>query len=425
MAATPLTTEPEIFNADIELGEYESSDPIRLSETAARMLEQEVNGGEARTGERIKLKYNREGKAILTATQYVGIVSLRDGPTVQVEPKAAGTNLLYLLRYAQDTNVSTFEIQTPYREGKTFLDALGALYEAELRRVLNRGLQTDYRRKSGTEEHLRGQLDIQRQIQRQPPTPTAFECTYDELTHDTIANRSILYATYILLGLVSDPVLTQSLRQHQQLLRRRVSLKPVSVQEIKSIQLNRLSEYYSDILRLAQMVIGNVFVGEIEAGSAASFAMLMNMNTIFEKAVEKAVEKIVSEYDGWEVKPQDRTQSLLTKGKHDVTLKPDITVYDDTGSVQLVGDAKWKTDKPSNSDFYQMTSYMLARDAPGVLFYPDCNDRNATETIVADQYDLILAELSTATSVSSYDEFVESFEEDISELMNDVLSGSV
>ena len=81
--------------------------------------------------------------AILTATQYVGVVSLRDGPTIQIRPKAAGTNLLYLLRYAHNTTATTFESQTPFRQGQTFLDALGALYEAELRRVLSRGLQTD------------------------------------------------------------------------------------------------------------------------------------------------------------------------------------------------------------------------------------------------------------------------------------------
>jgi 5-methylcytosine-specific restriction enzyme subunit McrC len=413
MSSYPPIEDELAFEAEIELGEYESSDPFELSEPAARMLTQEINGGDDRKGDRIKLRYDRNGHAILTATQYVGVVSLRDGPTVQIQPKAAGTNLLYLLRYSQNTTATTFESQTPFRRGETFLDAFGALYEAELRRVLNQGLQTDYQRKSSSESRLRGQIDLQRQLQRQPPTPTAFECTYDELTHDTPVNRSILYATSILLGVVSDRSLVQALRQHQQSLRRRVTLTPITVETVDSIQLDRLSEHYEDILRLARLVIGNSFIGEIEAGSSASFAMLVDMNTVFENAVERAFRAVIEEREGWRVEPQEKTRSLLTGGKHQVTLKPDVTVYDENDRVRLIVDAKWKTDSPSNSDFYQMTSYMLAHDVPGLLVYPDCNGANATEAEVADQYPLTLTELSTATDCSSAEEFVRHLETEV------------
>ena len=415
--STPMAVDDGAFEADIELAEYDSSDPFDLSESAAKMLEQEVNGGDSRKGDRIKLRYNRNGQAILTATQYVGVVSLPNGPTVEIQPKAAGTNLLYLLQYAEDTTATTFESQTSFQQGRTFFDAFGTLYEAELRRVINRGLQTDYQRQSSTENRVRGRIDLQRQLQRQSPTPSKFECTYDELTPDTEANRAILYATSILLGTVSDRSIAQSLRQHFQSLRRRVTLTPVTVSEVNAIQLNRLSEHYEDILRLARIVIGNSFIGEIEAGSSASFAMLVNMNTVFEKAVERAFETVVEEWEGWEMKPQDKTRSLLTGGKHQVTLKPDVTVYDDKNSVQLVADAKWKTDKPSNNDFYQMSSYMLARDAPGVLVYPDCDGMNATEAEVADQYALTLFELSTAADCDSLNEFERQFETEVKDML--------
>lgn len=409
--AAPL--EDKGFEADIDLGEYEESEPFELSESAARMLEQEVNGGSDRGGDRIKLRYNRNGEAILTATQYVGVVSLRDGPTVQIRPKAAGTNLLSLLRYAQDTTATTFETQTPFRHGQTFLDALGSLYEAELRRVLNRGLHTDYQRVTGTEQHLRGQINLQRQLQRQPPVPTAFECSYDELTHDIIANQAILYATSILLGVVSDSSLAQSLRQHQQLLRRRVTLTPVTPQELDGVQLTRLSDYYEDVLRLARMVIGNVFISELQAGASASYAMLVNMNTVFENAVERATTQVVSKWDRWDVKPQDRSTSLLRGGKHQVTLKPDVVVYDDAEEPRVVADAKWKTKSPSNSDFYQMTSYMLDRDAPGLLIYPDCGGSNASNSTVSEQYTLSLIELPTAAETNSFEEFTSELETEV------------
>jgi 5-methylcytosine-specific restriction enzyme subunit McrC len=412
MSLQPTLDDTE-FEADIQLAEYEESAPVELSQAAGEMLTNEINGGDERDGDRIRLRYTREGKAVLTATQYVGVVSLRDGPTIQVTPKAAGTNLLSLLRYAHNTSATTFESQTQYQQGQTFFDALGSIYETELRRVLNRGLHTDYKRVSGTEQHLKGQLDLQRQLQRQPPTPSVFECTYDELTHDITANRAILYATSLLLGLVSDRSITQSLRQHQQILRRRVELTPVTVQGLDGIQLTRLSEYYEDILRLARLVIGNAFVGELQAGQSASFAMLVNMNTIFEQVVERAVSEVLSDHEGWRAEAQEQSQSLLTSGRHMVTLKPDITVYDSAGTVRLVADAKWKTMSPTNADFYQLTSYMLANDAPGLLVYPDCDGETVSESEVAGKFSLSLIELPTASNRTSHEDYIHEIEDTI------------
>lgn len=416
----PLSTDRESgadFTPEISLNEYESSDPVDLSETAAAMLENEVNSGKSREGDRIELRYNRDGNAILTATQYVGVVSLRDGPTIQVQPKAAGTNLLYLLRYAHNTTATTFEVETPYRPGQTFLDAFGALYEAELRRVLNRGLYTDYQRTEGTESHLRGQLDIQRQLQRQPPVPTKFECNYDELTHDILPNRAILYGTSILLGAVSDPSITRALRQHQQVLRRRVSLTPVSTQDLEQIELDRLSDYYEDLLRLTGLVIGNSFISELEAGSSASFAMLVNMNTVFENAIERACRQAFADIDGWRVEFQETGQNLITGGKHTVTLRPDVTVYGPDDTVRLVADAKWKSGRPTSSDFYQLASYMLARDSPGLLLYPDCDGAMESRSKVVNEFDLLLRELPTAADVDSYEGFVTEWESETAAAM--------
>ncbi|MFB6361138.1 MAG: restriction endonuclease, partial [Halobacteriales archaeon] len=64
--------------------------------------------------------------------------------------------------------------------------------------ALEQGLHREYLRTSESVTHLRGQLDVKRQLQRQGPTPTKFECTFDELTVDTTVNRAVLYATNLL-----------------------------------------------------------------------------------------------------------------------------------------------------------------------------------------------------------------------------------
>ncbi len=66
------------------------------------------------------------------------------------------------------------------------------------------------------------------------------------------------------------------------------------------------------------------------------------MNQIFERAVERAVFEVVAERDGWSVGSQMTTRNLVTDGKHNVSIRPDILIRDSGGEVALVGDAKWK-----------------------------------------------------------------------------------
>ncbi|PYZ03045.1 hypothetical protein C8039_12620 [Halogeometricum sp. wsp3] len=114
----------------------------------------------------------------ISARQFVGVVALPDGPTIQISPKAAGNNLLYLLRYAQNVSPTTIEQQTGLGQGDSFVDALAALFNQELQEILRRGLHSEYQTVSSEEKQLRGRLDVQRQLQRQGPVPTKFECTY-------------------------------------------------------------------------------------------------------------------------------------------------------------------------------------------------------------------------------------------------------
>lgn len=405
----------EADDIDIILPEYGESEPVALSETAERALRTEINGGAEREGDRIGIKYQRDGRAKLKAKQYVGVVSLPEGPTIEIQPKATGTNLLYLLRYSHGVETFTAPQPTQLREGTTFIDALAAMFESELSRVIDQGVASGYRQRDDTERHLRGRLDIHRQIQRQGPKPTFFECTYDEITQDTIVNQAILYATSILTGLTRDRSISQALYQHQQLLRRRVTLRPVPPIELEQIQLNRLNAYYSDLLRLTELVIQNINISNLQIGTRASFGLLVNMNTVFERAVERACKRVIRHRNDWRVVGQDAAQSIIQGGKHTVSIKPDITIYDQDDNVRLVADAKWKIGPPSNADFYQIASYQLALNSPGCLIYPQQNDEIESSSRVASRYDLSLTELPTSSPASTFDGFRSNIETSLEE----------
>lgn len=376
---------------DIRLSEYDATPYLELSETALRSVRTEVNTGDVT---RLEVQFNENGEVSLKATQYVGIVSLRDGPTIEIRPKAAGTHLLHLLRYAQGVSTTTVDREVSIEAGSTFVDALGYLFEAELSQLLDRGLHSEYRRVQRTESHLRGRLDLQQQLRR-PHSSLDFECEYDELTIDTVVNRAILQATTILLRLARSPSLRRSLQRHRHVLRQQVSDAAVSPAELNRVELTRLNDHYADVLRLTNLIIRNQLIRELQTGSRKSFSLLVDMNRIFERVIERAMRTAVASRPGWTIDAQHSSRNLISGGKHTVMIRPDILVRNEAGTVQYVGDAKWKLGSPNNSDFYQLASYQLAYEAPGILLYPEQDGRVATKSIVADRYPLSLVEVPT------------------------------
>ncbi len=374
----------------VELGEHDESEPLEVPESVVETIDARINTSATRLG----YEFTSDGGVRLQSSSYVGLVSLPGELQVRIRPKAAGGNFLRLLLYAHGALTSTIDSTVEALEGDLFVDAIGALFLDRLQEVVQRGLGKEYLTNQGRENYLRGRLDIHRQLSRGAVAATKFDVEYEELTHDTIENQTVLYATHLLSRLVTDSTIQSELRQREQQLRREVSLRPISRAELDSIHLDRLTEYYDDVLRLATIVIQATFVDNLQAGTQETYGLLVNMNHVFERVVERAAEEAVTE-SSWRVEEQARIGGLVTGGTPTVNMYPDFVLRDETGDVRLVGDAKWKTGTPSQSDIYQMTSYQLADDVPGLLLYPSQNGTIETEYQIDDRLLLHLRELPT------------------------------
>ena len=379
----------------IVLSEHDTSDPLVLSDPALDAIE-ELNADTG--GTRFDIEHRRDGTVRLHSSQYVGTVSLPDGPEVRVQPKAAGTNFLALLRWADGIEPRVHEEQTRAESGRTFVDTLGLLYAAELDSLLSRGPHREYQRTAETGSKLRGRLDLQRQFRHQRMTATEFEVVYDELTADTVDNRGIQQAGERLSTLVEDRRLAGRLQQQSRRLSRWVGDGPVSPAEIARVETTRLNDHYETILRLAEQVLRYRYLDNFSPVEQSSFGLMVNMNSVFERAVERTARELVATRPDWTVQTQERIPPIATGGTPGVNMYPDFLLERD-GVPQLVGDAKWKT-AVKQSDIYQMSAYMLALDVPGVLVYPEqTGERDTVETsyVVDGRFDLAVRELPTAT----------------------------
>lgn len=377
----------------IELSEYDESDPIDLSDDDIEMVESQVDG--------LRVEYRRGKQVVLHTDHRVGVVALPDGPTIEIRPKIGEPNLVTLLRYANGTEPTHLSHETELESGTNFVDTVAALFLEELEAVLSQGLRREYVDVEGTEEYLRGRLNVQRQLAG-GPGKTDFECDYDEFTYDTTLNQTILCVANVLSSLVDSTEIAGELREYESRLRRRVTLREVSIEEAERIELTRLTDYYEKVLALSRLVLKHIYIEDIVAGEGASYSLLIGMNDVFEKVVERTARETVDERDGWSVEGQARTDNLL-RGSPSIRMRPDFVVKRH-GDPVLVGDAKWKT-KVKNNDVYQVVAYQTAYDAPGVLVYPDNDGAVENDYSVKNGYSLAMLELPTGVSTADVGEF--------------------
>lgn len=391
-------TEPP--ETPIRLTEHDRSAAFQLSFADIAFLE---SIGE--NGAPLSVTHTASETSYIESGSYVGVAALPSGTRIEVNPKETVSRLLDLLQYAMDVPTTTIKTTTEMKQANTFLDAFASLFYAELKAVLNQGIRRDYRRIDAIEDTVRGRLDVQRQIQRSTPIPTDFAVEYDTFTADTTLNQAVLNATQILAALVEDEKLSSKLTHQEMQLRQFVTPTSVSVADLKTVQITRLNKHYEDLIELSRLVLSRRFFEDLTLGDQQTFGLFFNMNTMFETVVERAfTEAVENVKPGWSVDGQGEVGVLIT-GPHSVSMQPDFVIRNEKDQIRLVGDAKWKTGDVKAGDIYQITSYMLADNAPGLLVYPEQGTDDTPSTVRAKDEALILrsVELPTAAGVASYD----------------------
>lgn len=388
----------------IELQEHESTDPFEISSEDAEFLDRVTADGSAP----FEVTYTSDGHVRIHTGSNVGVLTLPSGTQVEVTPKASVTSLLWTLQYAFDTPVDSMGYKTKFSTDSSFFDAIGVLFWNELTTVLDQGLHRDYVRTQAVEDHVRGQIDVQRQLQRPGPQPTDFAVEYDEFTTDTILNRAVLSATRALVRLVRDPTLTGRLRHEEQRLRQFTSVRPVSLEAVNRIELSRLNEHYEMLLDLTRTVLSREFFEDITAGENRALALFVDMNDVYERIVERACRAAASELGELDVEGQDSIPTVV-EGPHARSMRPDVVVRGPDEEAVAVLDAKWKPGV-SASDVYQLTSYIFALETDGALVYHGGYEHDGEESVVDGEYSLRSVALNTNPSVDSYGDYVDALE---------------
>ncbi len=305
----------------------------------------------------------------------VGLVSLSPDLTVVVRPRWPVRSLIELAAYALDLEV------TPdlFREAAALAedepqDWLALFLALEVERLLAQGLRQGYREVDDEIPYVRGRIDFGRLALR-GENPGLVPCRFSDFVLDTEENR-ILRGTLELLagGPLSEPArrwVCRSLAAFRQ-----VTLVAPTRAAFDRIRWDRLNVHYRPALELCRLVVECLGV-ELSPGGVTGSSFFFPLNTLFEKALERALREVFPGEHRGQPPYGDRITVMEGGPPDSVAFKPD-NVVGPRERPWLVVDAKYKRptiahregERFLSGDLYQAFTYAVALRAPVVLVYP-------------------------------------------------------
>jgi 5-methylcytosine-specific restriction enzyme subunit McrC len=351
------------------------------------------------------LSATQAGRRVLRATQHVGVFRF-GGRTVEVLPKLyqAGTagdrrdtatgNLLAMLAYAAGTPPLEHGHAPLRTRASNWLEALTRLFAAHLRDLWQYRVYRAYRALDDDLPTLKGKWRLAEQL-RHPAQLQSFAIHYDEFTVDNPQNRVLRLAVERLWGVTQSRENRALLGQLREWMAEVAVAPEAQVMEARRLPLTRLNQHYEPVLNLAWLLLDRRTL-HLVSGDAASYALVLDMSSLFEGFLCGLIRKHRSEVlppalQGCELLDQARSETRYLARRaglgdrgHVFRLKPDLLLRAE-GRVPLLLDAKYKllnaqerTLDAAQPDFYQMYAYAHRFHCPHVLLvYPQTADMEA------------------------------------------------
>lgn len=328
------------------------------------------------------------GRDALSARNLVGMIAA-GGASCEILPKvdrdAAGDagmmrhRLVGMLGIAHDLPIADDAATSLDVQQETLLEILIARFVALLEEAMRRGLPRSYVAHAEDLPALRGRLDVQRQFTTLVASPQRLACRYDEFSPDIPLNQVIKAAVTRLAQLARSTANQRSLAELA-LVYADVTAVPRGALRWDAIVPDRGNARWQALVRLARLILGDRFQNSAH-GAADGFALLFDMNALFERYVEKLVGRMAPRL-GWRLTAQGGQKACLhgeADGARLFSTYPDMQLHRG-GRVGLVIDTKWKrivsphadrTMEVRQGDVYQLMAYAQLYDCERVmLLYP-------------------------------------------------------
>lgn len=321
---------------------------------------------------------------IITAKNYVGVITMDDGTTIEILPKIFShetitegkvkkllVDMLKTLRNApfkslQSTNVNIDKLNIFEIFIRMFVD--------EVFFIVKRGLKCDYETIQSNEGVFKGKMVFAGQIKHNYAHKERSFVEYDEFNTNRAENK-ILKST--LSYLYKNTTSSKNKSDIKTLLNAFSDVdesKDYQADFSKIVPDRKTVDYQTALLWSKVFLMGKSFTSF--SGSEVAFALLFPMETLFESYIAAQLKKMLGN-SGYTLSAQDKTYHLFDEPRK-FLMKPDIVIKNKALGQVFVMDTKWKvlSDAKANygisqADMYQMYAYQKKYTSENVtLLYP-------------------------------------------------------
>ena len=330
-------------------------------------------------GERLlNLGADAKGK-YFSALNYVGIIQLKDGFTIEILPKITSgydediCRIVFLKMLAATVNIN-YKISDLADLGThkdNLLEVFISMFLDEAEKLIQRGLRSGYTEFTGNEYFFKGRLNISQNIRDNLIHKERFNVTYDVFNTDRSENRLIRSTLDKLRRLSGDPANQRRILRAVQMMEE-IPLSNNYDADFARCALDRNMSGYATILAWSKVFLKNKTFTSYN-GDSIAYALLFPMEKVFESFVAQQVKRYCTDYD---VYTQSKRKYLFD---NKFMLLPDI-VLEKSHKTMCIIDTKWKilNNNPndnygiSQADMYQMFAYAKKFSCSSiVLCYPE------------------------------------------------------
>ncbi len=322
---------------------------------------------------------------VITAKNYVGVITMEDGTTIEILPKIyskeyaseAKTKKLFvdMLKTLRNFPYKSLQTTTVNMEKMSVFEIFIRMFIDEVFFIVKRGLKCSYETVQSNGTVFKGKMKFTGQIRYNYAHKERCYVEFDEFNLNRVENKLIKSTLLYLQGHTGS---SKNKNDIKTLLNSfgEVTASVDYESDFAKVVVDRNNKDYTTALMWSKVFLqGKSFTAF--AGSEVAFALLFPMETLFESYIAAQMRKVL---DGaqYSVSVQDKTFHLFDEPRKKFLMKPDIVIKDRIHKHTYVMDTKWKvlSDTRSNygiaqADMYQMYAYHKKYGAENVtLIYP-------------------------------------------------------
>lgn len=402
MGNTYVITEYESFVCEKALPGYKSL-PQKTFEQLERFILENRNG-DTDAVELMGISAKKGAGKVITAKNYVGVISMTDGTTIEILPKLCADEavseeqvkklLVKMIRTLRNAPYKSLQTSLVDTAKMNLFEIYIRMFIDEIFTLAKRGLKSDYRAEQSNERTVKGKLVFGEQVRKNAAHRERVFVEYDVFDVDRAENRLIKAALQYLYRKTGS---TKNKADLKTLLGffGEVGNSPDYKKDLSACKSDRnTADYKNAILWSAIFLAGKSFTSF--AGSSVAYALLFPMEMLFENYIAKLV-KMKMQGKDYAVFLQDKRHHLFDEPGKKFLMKPDIVLVKKDNKKQYLFDTKWKLLSESapnygisQADMYQMYAYQQKYGAESVtLLYPK-TDRVKSDAIEYRSHDTLV-----------------------------------